>query len=187
VTSSPVSPMSPSNEFSDEDLRAMARSKIKAGKLPVRSTTGILRAYDPKRKYLSSCVVCDRSLPTGLQSWQISDFPGQPEMHNPLCFEAWLRAARDELEATELRFDGEFAGDGNLGCLIWADQPTYGRVRFSIDDSILADVIGAGNPVVQDRAIAVCEHERQRIELACRLAFYERPGEHVELQARNFQ
>ncbi|MGO9935867.1 MAG: hypothetical protein ACLPV8_29220 [Steroidobacteraceae bacterium] len=83
------------DELSDENLHAMARAKIKAGKLPVKSTDGLRRASDPKR--MNFCVVCDKPLPTELHSWQITDFPGGPEMHHPRCFNAWLHAARDEL------------------------------------------------------------------------------------------
>ena len=85
------------DELSDENLRAMARAKIKAGKLPVESTDGLRRAYDPKRNYKSSCIVCDKPLPTEPHSWQITDFPGGPEMHHPRCFNAWVNAARDAL------------------------------------------------------------------------------------------
>ena len=84
-------------------------------------------------------------------------------------------------------FDDRFASDGDLGCLIWADEPTYRRVRFSIGRDILIDVLGGRNPIVEDRNLALCQRERQRIEAACQRAFNERPSASIGLQARDFR
>jgi hypothetical protein len=50
-----------------------------------------------------------------------------------------------------LTFESQFKSDRNLGCLIWADEPASGRVRFSIGHQILAEILGGGNPIVQNR------------------------------------
>ena len=84
--------------FRTKNCAKMARAQIKAGKLPMQSSSGMLRGDDPKRKYSGSCVVCGVTLPPAL-SWQIADFPGQPEMHWPRCFDAWHHAVRDELQS----------------------------------------------------------------------------------------
>ena len=70
-----------------------------------------------------------------------------------------------------LTFDNEFASDGACGCLLWADGPSVKRVRFSIGQMILQDLLHGGNPVHDQNNVALCERERPRIEDACRRAF----------------
>jgi hypothetical protein len=85
-----------------------------------------------------------------------------------------------------LTFDGRFASDEKLGCVLWADGLSQ-RVRFAIGHQILIEILGGQNPIAHDRNVALCERERARIEAACRRAFSERPSDRVELQARDFQ
>lgn len=85
-----------------------------------------------------------------------------------------------------LTFDPSFHSDGVLGCVLWADETLMGRVRFDIGHRILEDVLQGGNPVHDKENEKLCERNRERIEAACRRAFADRPGEHVELEPADF-
>jgi hypothetical protein len=168
-----------------ERLITMARACIRAGKLPAAAVDGEVRSHDDRyrtQRLPLHCIICDQVYPPESRSYRL-DFIGQPEMHLDRCFQAWQDAAREELI-----FDREFREFvGGLGCVLWADAPTLGRVRFSIGPSILIDVLGGTNPVIGSQAVGLCERERSRIEQACRHAFDERPTEHIELQTRDFR
>jgi len=79
-----------SDELPNLDLRAMAQAKIQAGELPAKPM-GTFRAWDAKGKYSGPCTVCEKILPPA-DRWRIADYPGEPEMHHPVCFNAWCHA-----------------------------------------------------------------------------------------------
>ena len=85
-----------------------------------------------------------------------------------------------------LTFDDSVHSDGLVSCFIRADEPKMGRVTFYIGPTILQDVLHGGNPVHDDANVALCKRNRERIEAACRRAFADRPGEHVDLQPTDF-
>jgi hypothetical protein len=43
-----------------------------------------------------------------------------------------------------------------LGCILWADEPKFGRVRFH-SAVYPADVLHGANPVHQDENVRLCE------------------------------
>jgi hypothetical protein len=83
-------------------------------------------------------------------------------------------------------FDPEFHCEG-VGSILWADEPTFGRVRFVIRSRSLVDVLGSDTPVHTEKNLALVTRERQRVEKACRCAFVSRPAKQVELEAIDFQ
>ena len=85
-----------------------------------------------------------------------------------------------------IQFDAEFHCEG-VGCFLWADEPTYGRVRFSIGSTIIVDVLGGENPVCNERNKVLVTRERQPIQEACRRAFASRPDKQIELEASDFR
>jgi hypothetical protein len=85
-----------------------------------------------------------------------------------------------------LTFDDRFISDEAVGCLLWADETSMKRVRFSIGSFVLVEVLHGGNPVHDADNVKLCERERSRIEAACREAFSERGGDRVELQPSDF-
>jgi hypothetical protein len=86
-----------------------------------------------------------------------------------------------------LEFNEPFRTDGALDCLIWADESSFGRVRFNIGHLILTDVLHGGNPIHHDINMALCERERHQIEAACRRAFADRPSALVDLTRVDFR
>lgn len=81
-----------------------------------------------------------------------------------------------------LTFDNRFEisnKDGNP--LLWADEPSLGRVLFYIDPVVLEDSLQIGHQL-QD-----CERERRWIEEACQQAFADRPSNRIGLQSIDFQ
>ena len=86
-----------------------------------------------------------------------------------------------------LSFDAEFRVSGyRNSCTVWASEPKLTRVRFSINNNILTDVLKGGNPAHDFANLALCERERPRIEAACRLAFTNRASADIQLQPRDF-
>jgi len=85
-----------------------------------------------------------------------------------------------------LTFDSKFIPDGVLGCLLWADEPSLKRIRFSIGSLILQDMLHGGNPVHHQDNVALCERERPRIEDACRRAFANRRSDRIDLRPVDF-
>ena len=88
-----------------------------------------------------------------------------------------------------LAFDASFVSGGAedvLGCLLWADEPKFGRVRFHIGSRILVDMLHGGNPVHNDDNVKLCETCRPRIEKACRRAFIREQSARVELSLVDF-
>jgi hypothetical protein len=89
-----------------------------------------------------------------------------------------------------LAFDARFVSAGAedvLGCMLWADEPKFGRVRFQIGHRILVDVLHSGNPVHHDETAKLCEACRLRIEKACRRAFTREQSARVELSLIDFR
>jgi hypothetical protein len=89
-------------------------------------------------------------------------------------------------EATMLTFDVSFHSDRELGCVLWGNETTMGRVRFYMGSTILQDVLQGGNPVHDAANVALCDKERPRIEAACRRAFASRPSAFVDLRPTDF-
>jgi hypothetical protein len=85
-----------------------------------------------------------------------------------------------------LIFDGQFHGACDLGCSLWANEATFGRVRFDISRTILMDVLKGGNPANDGANIRLCNNNRSRIETACQRAFENRPNAHVILETSDF-
>jgi hypothetical protein len=87
-----------------------------------------------------------------------------------------------------LTFDDRFVSDGSIiGCvLLWADEPKFKRVRFTIPSAILQRVLRGANPVHDEQNVALCEQERPQIEAACRGAFVRRPGANIDLSLVDF-
>ncbi len=83
-------------------------------------------------------------------------------------------------------FEPEFHSAA-YGCVIWADEPTLGRVRFEIGTKVLVDALGAQNPVEGQKNLALLTANRNRVEAACELAFARAPSSSVELQRIDFQ
>ena len=89
-----------------------------------------------------------------------------------------------------LAFDATFvSGEAEdvLGCMLWADEPKFGRVRFHIGSRILVDMLHGGNPVHHDENVKLCEICRPRIEKACRRAFIREQSARVELSLIDFR
>jgi hypothetical protein len=86
-----------------------------------------------------------------------------------------------------LAFDARFVPDGvEVGCLLWADEPKFGRVRFHLGSFILVNVLHGANPVPQEN-VKLCESVRPRIEKACRRAFARGPETRVEARSIDFR
>jgi hypothetical protein len=87
-----------------------------------------------------------------------------------------------------LTFDDRFLSESSIiGCvLLWADEPRFKRVRFTIHAAILRRVLGAGNPIHDEQNVALCESERSQIEAACRQAFARRPSTRISLSLVDF-
>lgn len=83
--------------------------------------------------------------------------------------------------AFDARFLPDGQGEGAFGCMLWADEPKFGRVRFHVGSRILVDVLHGGNPVHHDENVKLCEACRLRIEKACRRAFTREQSARVEL------
>jgi hypothetical protein len=176
-------------EMSAEGLREAARAAIRAGTLPMPGNSWggepqPILTYVPKRIY---CAVCNCYMREGEMPYKLTNFPGQPVMRLPECFNAWLAAAADEWAKA---FDGEdfHIGDPRTtgeGCLIWASLGT--RVRFFLNRSILLDVLGCASAFANDEALVRCrELQHPFIQDACRKAFDARPSGFIELQASDF-
>jgi hypothetical protein len=90
-----------------------------------------------------------------------------------------------------LKFDDHFVPDatedGLLGCVLWASEPKFGRVKFHLGQFILMDVLHGGNHVHQDENVKLCESWRLRIEKACRRAFARDPDARVEVRPIDFR
>ena len=89
-----------------------------------------------------------------------------------------------------LTFDTSFVSGGAedvLGCMLWADEPKFGRVRFHIRNPILVDVLHGENPIDHDENVKLCETCRPRIEKACRRAFIREQSARVELSLIDFR
>jgi|307.fasta_scaffold21694_2 hypothetical protein len=87
-----------------------------------------------------------------------------------------------------LTFDDRFVSDGGIiGCvLLWADEPRFERVRFTIRSVILQCVLRGANAVHDEQNVALCENERPQIEAACRGAFAKRPSANIDLSLVDF-
>jgi hypothetical protein len=89
-----------------------------------------------------------------------------------------------------LAFDDSFAVDsieeGSLGCVLWASEPKFSRVRFHLRHQILMDVLHGENPVHHQKNIELCEKSRARIEKACRRALVRDQCDRVELNFTDF-
>jgi hypothetical protein len=83
--------------------------------------------------------------------------------------------------AFDARFEPDEDANGLLGCILWANEPKFGRVRFHVGSGILSDVLHGGNPVHHDANMRLCETSRPRIEKACRRAFARDQSVSVEL------
>jgi hypothetical protein len=90
-----------------------------------------------------------------------------------------------------LAFDDRFVPDGDKdglhGCILWADEPKFGRVRFHLGSFILVEVLHGGSPAHQDEHVTLCEKHRPRIEKACRRAFARDPDPRVEVRSIDFR
>jgi hypothetical protein len=91
----------PPSDFpaSGEELRAAARAAIKAGKLPMPNSEhgGTIQRHLVYVPTPILCIVCGGYMRPGHQPYQLTSYPGEPQMHYPGCFNTWLAAARDEL------------------------------------------------------------------------------------------
>ena len=91
-------------------------------------------------------------------------------------------------EQPNARFDARFVPEEDLpGCILWADEPKFGRVRFHLGSFILVDVLHGANPVHRDENVRLCETSRLRIEKACRRAFARDPDTIVEVRSIDFR
>jgi hypothetical protein len=87
-----------------------------------------------------------------------------------------------------LAFDDEFRLTGSRHCCaLWADEPTFNRVRFSVNTEILPDLPKGPSPVHEFAELELCERERDQIEVACRRAFAARASSDIELRPSDFQ
>lgn len=90
-----------------------------------------------------------------------------------------------------LSFDDAFLGDsveeGSLGCVLWATEPKFRRVRFHLSHQILTDVLHGNNSVHHLKNIELCESSRARIEKACRRAFARDQVDRIELVFIDFR
>jgi hypothetical protein len=100
--------------------------------------------------------------------------------------QSWL-ADLIELEREMLAFEKGIHADFPRGYVIYANDPTDGRVRCAISSLILVDNLGSETAIKDDLVRKLYETKRAQIELALQRAFDARPGEHIELQARDFQ
>ena len=68
-----------------------------------------------------------------------------------------------------LAFDDEFRLTSSRNCCaLWADEPTFKRVRFSVNTQILSNRPKGSNPLHEFAELELCERERDQIESACR-------------------
>ena len=175
--------------MTDEELREAARAAIKAGKLPMPADAlggePYLIVNVPKTHI--RCIACEEYMYAGEASYRLAAYEGQPVMHYPQCFNAWHQAARDEWGKA---FDDEHfhVGDERTGegFLIRASLPRSVRVRFFVNRSILMGVLGCTSAFADNDALARCRELQPIIEVACRQAFGERPGDFIELQETDF-
>jgi hypothetical protein len=90
-----------------------------------------------------------------------------------------------------LAFDDSFAADGieegSLGCVLWASEPKFRRVRFHLGHQLLTDILAGENPVHHLKNAALCENSRARIEKACRRAFARDQCDRIELSFIDFR
>jgi len=87
-----------------------------------------------------------------------------------------------------LAFDDEFRLTSSRNCCaLWADEPTFKRVRFSVNTQILSNRPKGSNPLHEFAELELCERERDQIESACRRAFAERASSDIELRPTDFQ
>jgi hypothetical protein len=87
-----------------------------------------------------------------------------------------------------LAFDDEFRLTGSRHCCaLWADEPTFKRVRFSVNTQILPALPTGPKPLHEFAELELCERERDQIETACRRAFADRAGSNIELRPTDFQ
>jgi hypothetical protein len=86
-----------------------------------------------------------------------------------------------------LDFDDEFKLTGSRRCCaLWAREPTFKRVRFSVNTDILPSLPKGPNPVHEFAELELCERGRDQIEAACRLAFADRASSDIELRPTDF-
>jgi hypothetical protein len=87
-----------------------------------------------------------------------------------------------------LAFDDEFRLTSSRNCCaLWADEPTFKRVRFSVNTQILSNRPKGSNPLHEFAELELCERERDQIEAACRRAFADRASPDIELRPTDFQ
>jgi hypothetical protein len=98
-----------------------------------------------------------------------------------------VRPGSSQMLAFDARFVPDGVEEGLLGCILWADEPKFGRVRFHLGSFILLDVLHGANPVHQDENVKFCESCRPRIEKACRRAFARDPDTRVEVRSIDFR
>ncbi len=84
---------------------------------------------------------------------------------------------RDVAPAVEmLSFDDEFRLSGRRKfCTLWANEPKFKRVCFTINTDILPDGRKAASRIHDFGELQLCEGERSYIEAAYRRAFANRP------------
>ena len=87
----------------------------------------------------------------------------------------------------DARFEPDDVVNGLLGCVLWADEPKLGRVRFHVGRGILSDVLHGANPVHHNENARLCEASRPRIEKACRRAFARDQSVRFELSFIDFR
>ena len=86
-----------------------------------------------------------------------------------------------------LVFDDEFKLTGRRKlCTLWANEPKFKRVCFTINTDILPDGRKAVSGIHDFGELQLCEGERPYIEAACRRAFANRPNSDIELQPSDF-
>jgi primosomal protein N'' len=84
-----------------------------------------------------------------------------------------------------LVFD-EFVLSGQRNCCnLWAREPKFNRVCFSIDTNLLSNVLKEAH--IDLAELELCERERPQIEAACRRAFANRACREIELQPDDFE
>jgi hypothetical protein len=87
-----------------------------------------------------------------------------------------------------LAFDDEFRLTGSRHCCaLWADEPTFKRVRFSVNTQILPGLPASANALHEFAELELCERDRDQIESACRRAFADRASSDIELRPTDFQ
>ena len=87
-----------------------------------------------------------------------------------------------------LAFDDEFKLTGSRHCCtLWAREPTFKRVRFSVNTNILPGLPKGPNLIHEFAELELCERDRDQIEAACRRAFADRASSDIELRPTDFQ